>query len=97
LFSLIRKIAKNSELNARSTYKVLTRQNLRTQTSERGLIAFAGSKQYRIRNEQLRSKLRGIEGKDVSRTENVGWVEAHSAETHRLERWVSLTLNPSYP
>jgi hypothetical protein len=27
---------------------------------------------------------------------NVGWVEAHSAETHRLERWVSLTLNPSY-
>jgi hypothetical protein len=27
---------------------------------------------------------------------NVGWVEAH-AETHRLERWVSPTLNPSDP
>ena len=33
----------------------------------------------------------------VLSVENVGWVEAHSAETHRLRRWVSLTLNPFYP
>ncbi len=24
------------------------------------------------------------------------WVEARSAETHGIKRWVSLTLNPSY-
>jgi hypothetical protein len=28
---------------------------------------------------------------------NVGWVEAFSAETHRLERWGFLVVNPSYP
>ena len=53
-------------------------------------------KTYFEKNEQPRSKLRGIEGKGDSRAEYVGWVEARSAETHRLERWVSLTLNPSY-
>src|SRR5438067_13062767 len=26
----------------------------------------------------------------------VGWGTAQSADTHRRERWVSLTLNPSY-
>jgi hypothetical protein len=33
----------------------------------------------------------GIEGKGGSTAENVEWVETQSAETHRLERWVSLT------
>jgi hypothetical protein len=35
-------------------------------------------------NKQPRSKLGGIGGKGFSTAENVGWVEAHSAETHRF-------------
>jgi len=38
----------------------------------------------------------GYQSKNTS-SKIVGWVEAHCADTHRRERWVSLTLNPSYP
>jgi putative tryptophan/tyrosine transport system substrate-binding protein len=37
----------------------------------------------------------GYRSKRIS-SEIVGWVEAQSADTHSEERWVSLTLNPSY-
>ena len=46
-------------------------------------------------NERPCSKLRGIKAQ-ATWSEIVGWVEAQSADTHRGERWVSLTLNPSY-
>jgi hypothetical protein len=48
----------------------------------------------RARNKEPRRKQRDI----IKRTssEIVGWVEVQSAETDRGERWVSLTLNPSY-